>query len=64
MIVLKSTFQSESPKGELSEQQFQDINTPLAIFFTTKFSSARQLKNRNKSFSTFLTERRDSQMYN
>ena len=48
MIVLMSNFQSGSPKAELSDKQFRDINTSLSILFATKFSSARQLKNRNE----------------
>ena len=63
MIVLRPTFQSGSPKAELSNQHFGDINTPLSILLTIKFSSARQLKNRYELISTFFAGRRESQMY-
>ena len=63
MIVLRPTLQSERPKAELLNQHFRDINTPLSILFTIKFSSARQLENRYELISTFLAGRRESQMY-
>ena len=62
-IVLRPTFQSGSPKAELSNQHFLDINTALSMLFAAKFSFRRQLKNRNELIATFLTERRESQMY-
>ena len=37
------------------------MNTLLSLLFTTKFSSARQFKNRVELFSTFLDESRESQ---
>ena len=41
-----------------------DINTLFSLLFTTKFSSARQLKNYVELFFTFLDESRLSQMQN
>jgi len=40
------------------------INTLLSLLFTTKFSSAGQVKNNIELFSTFLKERREIQMQN
>ena len=38
---------------------FEGINTLLSLLLKTKFSSARQVKNHNELFSTFLDESRE-----
>ena len=57
MLVLRtSNFQ-----GATIRPIVRDINTLLSLLFTTKFSSARQLKNHVELFSTLLDESRVSQ---
>ena len=68
MIVLRSTFHSESPEIlSAIRSTVPRFNHSIVyivhhqIFFRT---SVKKKKNRNKLFSTFLAERRKSQMYN
>ena len=58
MLVLRtSNFQGATIRPIVPRHK----NTLLSLLFTTKFSSARQLKNHVELFSTLLDESRVSQ---